>query len=247
MRLIHADWPAPAGVLACTMTRQGGVSTGPYAELNLGAHVGDDPAAVAENRTRLGNVLDLPATPRWLGQVHGTRVIRAGAALFDAGPPAADAVVCHRGKQVLAILTADCLPVLFCDRHSNAIGAAHCGWRGLAGGVIEATVRELEVPPDRLIAWLGPAISQDAFEVGDEVRDLFLAGIEGAAECFEPNTNGRWQADLYALARLYLARAGVVQVYGGTHCTYRNPDLFFSYRRDGQCGRMASVIFRKDA
>ena len=245
MQLIRADWPAPPGVIAGTTTRTGGVSARPFASLNLGAHVGDDPAAVSENRRRLAEFLDLPEAPRWLEQVHGSRVVHAGNAEFASGPPEADAAVCLEGRAVLGILTADCLSVLLCDSNSQAIGAIHCGWRGLAAGVIDAAVHAMTVPPARLLAWLGPAIGQDRFEVGDDVRDLFLAGIENAATCFRPNANGRWQADLGGLARLYLARAGVGGVYGGGFCTHRDAGRFFSYRRDGRCGRMASYIFRR--
>jgi YfiH family protein len=244
VQLIAADWPV-AGVLAGTTTRAGGVSEGIYAALNLGAHVGDEPAAVAENRRRLVAGLALKEEPRWLQQVHGIEVVRTDSPSFLAGPPAADAVVCRGGAAVLGILTADCLPVLLCNTHTPDIAAIHCGWRSLAGGIIEATVGSLEGGTSGLMAWLGPAISQPAFEVGDEVRDLFLAGIEGAAGCFEQNARGRWQADLYALARLYLARAGIDRVYGGDLCTYDDPDRFYSYRRDGPCGRMATLITRR--
>ena len=247
MQLIAADWPAPAGVIAGTTTRAGGVSGGRYASLNLGLHVGDDPGAVLENRRRLVAALGLPAEPRWLDQVHGAAVIDSDALDPVAAPPVADAAVSPSGKSVLGILTADCLPILLCDTNSPAIGALHCGWRSLAAGIVEASVRKLGVDPEGLLAWLGPAISQPAFEVGDDVRDLFLAGIEGAAACFVPNRNGRWQADLVALARLYLARAGVAQVYGGGWCTAGRADLFYSYRRDGPTGRIASVVGHREA
>jgi YfiH family protein len=245
VQLIRADWPAPAGVVAGTTTRAGGVSSAPYATLNLGAHVGDEPGAVRENRRRLAESLALPDTPRWLDQVHGSRVVDAASAEFADGPPAADAVVCHDGGAVLGILTADCLPILICDSNSPGIAAIHCGWRSLSAGIVDVAVSKLTRDPEGLLAWLGPAISQRAFEVGDEVRDLFLAGIENAAGSFEPNRRGRWQADLYALARLYLSRSGVRRVYGGGHCTFSDADRFFSFRRDGPCGRMASYIFRR--
>lgn len=247
MRLIEADWPAPDGVVAVTTTRAGGVSDGPYASLNLGDHVGDDAAAVATNRERLATQLHLPSEPRWLAQVHGTRVVRAGGSAFDAGPPVADAAVCLRGRHVLAVLTADCLPIVLCDTEGRGLAALHCGWRSLAGGIVDAAIRALGVPAASLLAWLGPAISQPAFEVGDDVRDAFLAGIEDAAHCFDANARGRWQADLYGLARLYLERAGVTGVYGGGLCTFGDEARFYSYRRDGQCGRMATLIFRRGA
>lgn len=247
MQLIEADWPAPPGVVALTTTRTGGVSRGRYASLNLGDHVGDAPDAVAANRVRLADALRLPSEPRWLAQVHGTRVVRAGGDAFDAGPPEADATVCLRGRQVLAVLTADCLPIVLCDTRGPGIAALHCGWRSLAGGLVDAAIRALGAEPGNLLAWLGPAISQPAFEVGDDVRDAFLAGIEDAAQCFTANAGGRWQADLYGLARLYLERAGVAGIHGGGLCTAGDRERFFSYRRDGQCGRMATLIFRRDA
>ena len=247
MHLIRAQWPAPRDVVALTTTRAGGVSSGAYASMNLGAHVGDDPAAVAANRAQLVRHLELPEEPRWLQQVHGARVIRAGSREFSDGPPDADAVVCPKGRHVLAVMTADCLPVLLCDTHGRGLAAIHCGWRSLAAGIIGKAVATLGADPDGLLAWLGPAISQPAFEVGDEVRDIFLAEIEDAAACFEPNENERWQADLYALARLYLERANVHRVFGGGYCTYRDSERFFSYRRDGKCGRMATLIYRNRA
>lgn len=237
---IKADWPAPAGIIAGCTTRAGGVSAGRYAALNLGDHVGDAPAKVAENRRRLVAALELPAEPCWLEQVHGNRVIDAD----PASVATADGVVSRDGRDVLGIMTADCLPVLLCSEASLEIAALHCGWRSLAAGIIPRAVERLESPPSALLAWLGPAISQPAFEVGDDVRDVFLSGIHGASACFEPNERGRWQADLYALARLYLADAGVGAVYGGGHCTYSDDRRFFSYRRDGETGRMASVITR---
>jgi len=247
VQLIEADWPAPEGVVALTTTRTGGASTGACESLNLGDHVGDEPRAVATNRARLSAFLHLPSEPRWLTQVHGTRVVRAGGNAFEAGPPEADAAVCLRGRHVLAVLTADCLPIVLCDTRGRGIAALHCGWRSLAGGLVDAAIRALGVPPGNLLAWLGPAISQPAFEVGDDVRDAFLAGVEGAADCFEANAAGRWQADLYGLARRYLGRAGVAGVHGGGLCTFGDEARFFSYRRDGRCGRMATLIFRRDA
>ena len=240
VRWIEADWPAPDGIIAGCTTRMGGVSTGPYRTLNLGDHVGDLPASVAENRHRFITATGLAAEPCWLRQVHGNRVTDANPSAIET----ADGVISRDGLAVLAIMTADCLPVLLCSTEAVEIGAIHCGWRSLAAGIIQRTVDRLESPPSALMAWLGPAISQKAFEVGDDVRDIFLSGIHGASACFEPNERGRWQADLYALARLYLGDAGVAVVHGGGLCTYGDEDRFFSYRRDGQTGRMASFIAR---
>ena len=237
---IPADWPAPPGIVAGTTTRRGGVSEGAHASLNLGLHVNDREAAVTENRQRLRAALSLPAEPLWLEQVHGTRVATSA---DDARQPA-DAAVGSAPRDTLVIMTADCLPVLFSSRDGRHIGAAHGGWRGLADGVLEKTVLALGVPPGDLLAWLGPAIAQPAFEVGGEVRDAFLKKGEAFADCFEANDRGRWQADLYGIAKTELAGAGVHAVYGGGFCTYADREQFFSYRRDGVCGRMASVISR---
>lgn len=241
-KLILADWPAQAGIIAGCTTRTGGVSEGVYESLNLGAHVGDRADRVERNRNRLLREAGLPAEPAWLRQVHGTDVARLDE--LQTAEPEADAAVSGGGQRVLGILTADCLPVLICSTTSPELAALHCGWRSLAGGIIRHCVDRLASPAGNLLAWLGPAISQPAFEVGDEVRDAFLAGIEDAAACFEPNEKGRWQADLYALARLHLGQAGVESVYGGGLCTFGDSARFFSYRRDGQCGRMASFIGR---
>jgi len=238
---IPADWPVTDSVVAGTTTRVGGVSTGVFASLNLGAHVGDDPAAVAENRSRFVTMCDLPAEPAWLTQVHGTTVSVAG----ETSAAEADAAIARHPAAVVAVLTADCLPILLCARNGEEIAAIHGGWRGLASGVLTTTLSHMATAPDALTAWLGPAISKSAFEVGDEVRQAFVDLEAAAGECFEPNEQGRWQADLYGLARLQLRMAGVDAVYGGEYCTYRESGRFFSYRRDGECGRMASFICRK--
>lgn len=237
---IHADWPAPQGVVAGCSTRIGGVSRGRYASLNLGEHVGDDETAVARNRGLLATLLDLPGEPLWLSQVHGCSVE------VNARPGAeADASVAGDAGAVCAIMVADCLPVLFCSENGSEIAAAHAGWRGLAAGVLENTLAALAAPPSAILAWLGPAISQPAFEVGDEVRDAFVSHEPTATAHFEPNPRGRWQADLYGLARQRLAAAGVERVYGGGFCTSADSERFFSHRRDGTSGRMAALIFRR--
>ncbi len=239
---IAADWPAPENIVAGTTRRIGGVSRGFYSDFNLGTHVADDPAAVAANRLKLRVQIDLPGEPAWLRQVHGVNVV---AAPFADPEPEADACIAVTPGIACAVLTADCLPVLFASRQGDAVAAAHAGWRGLSAGVLEATIRAFSCAPEDLYAWLGPAISQPAFEVGNEVRDQFLAHDPEAACAFEPNSVGRWQADLYLLAKRRLQKAGVEGVYGGGRCTFTEQDAFFSYRRDGQCGRMASLIFRR--
>ena len=240
LRWITPDWPAPAQVKAAATLRTGGVSEGPYASLNLGSHVGDDAAAVAENRRLLKEALQLPAEPVWLNQVHGTDVVIANS---QVSPPTADASIALGADQVCAVLTADCLPVLFCDRQGTRVGAAHAGWRGLAGGVLNATIRALDVPPSQLLAWLGPAIEPEAFEVGPEVREQFISLHAANATAFESNARGRWQADLYQLARNELARLGVHAVFGGDQRCHADADNFYSYRRDSRTGRMATLIW----
>ena len=236
--LIAADWPAPANVQALATTRVGGVSAPPFDTLNLAAHVGDDPAAVAENRSRLVRAAGLPAEPRWLSQVHGCRVVDADAA---AAGCEADAASTDRPGVVCAVLTADCLPVLFCDAAGTRVAAAHAGWRGLAGGVLEAAVAGFG--GGEVLAWLGPAIGPDAFEVGPEVRAAFVDRDRAAEAAFRPGREGRYWADLYTLARQRLAAAGVTTVSGGGLCTYHDAERFYSYRRDGQTGRMASLVW----
>lgn len=240
MEIIEADWPAPAQVRALCTTRGGGVSDGPFASLNLAEHVGDAAAAVARNRERLRRELGLPSEPGWLTQVHGCGVARVGR---DPRGGEADAAIGDGPGQVCAVMTADCLPVLLCDVDGSIVAAVHAGWRGLAAGVIEVAVRRMGVAPDRLMAWLGPAIGPTAFEVGDEVRACFLAADAAVEDAFRRSPNGRWLADLYALARRRLAAIGVESVSGGGLCTFSEPRRFFSYRRDGVTGRMASVIW----
>ena len=237
---LEPRWPAPRAVRAAVTLRGGGVSRGPYASLNLGAHVGDVAAAVAENRRRLRAQLSLPADPEWVEQVHGVDVLD----LEQYAPGrVADAVLARRAGQVCAVQVADCMPVLFTARTGNGVAAAHAGWRGLAAGVLEATVAALGVEPQQLLAWLGPAIGPRHFEVGDEVRAAFLAHDARAAAAFTPNDRGRWLCDLGALARARLAALGIGAVYGGEWCTFTDATRFFSYRRDGRCGRMAALIW----
>ncbi|HSY08273.1 MAG TPA: peptidoglycan editing factor PgeF [Steroidobacteraceae bacterium] len=234
------DWPAPAQVRAAFTLRAGGVSAPPFDSLNLAQHVGDHPAAVDENRRRIGGALDLPGEPAWLEQVHGAAVADLDGAARVAR---ADASYTRTTGRVCAVQVADCLPVLLAARRGTVVAAAHCGWRGLAGGVLEATVRALGEPAAELCAWLGPAIGPAAFEVGEEVRTAFVLHEARAAEAFAVNARGRWQCDLFALARQRLAALGVGSVSGGGVCTASDPQRFFSYRRAGRCGRMAALVW----
>ncbi len=255
---IVPDWPAPARVRGLSTTRHGGVSVGPYGlaggaagGLNLGTHVGDDPAAVAANRQQLAS--RLPAMPRWLEQVHGCGVVTADDASGN-DVPQADASIATTPGHVCAIMTADCLPVLLCNTAGTVVGAAHAGWRGLCDGVIEATLSRMAARANaqtQWLAWLGPAIGPDAFEVGAEVREAFLqraqADEQAAVDAaFVAGAPGKYLADLYALARIRLARAGCTQVSGGNTCTVSDADRFYSYRRDRTTGRMATLVWLED-
>lgn len=239
MDFLYPDWPAPSNIRSLVTTRRGGFSRPPYDSFNLGDHVGDEPEAVAGNRALLRQYC--PAEPKWLKQVHGVRVARAD--VMDS-PVEADAGLAFRAGKVCAVLTADCLPVLFCDRHGEVVCATHAGWRGLAGGVLEASVMSMQCQPENILAWLGPAIGPQAFEVGDEVREAFIRDLASTEAAFTPSLPGKWLADLYQLARFRLARAGVSEIYGGGFCTFTDRERFYSYRRDGTTGRMASLIWR---
>jgi polyphenol oxidase len=236
---IAPDWPAPPQVRALVTTRGGGVSRGSHASLNLGGHVGDLPAAVERNRGVLAR--HLPSEPLWLQQVHGTTVVRAD----EASPGVeADAAFTRRAGVVCAVMTADCLPVLLCDRGGSVVAAAHAGWRGLVAGVLERTVEAMDVEPADLMAWLGPAIGPKAFEVGDEVRVAFCAHDPIAADAFVAGVRpGKWMADIDSLARQRLRAAGVGRIDGGGVCTVADPERFYSYRRDGVTGRFASLVW----
>jgi YfiH family protein len=240
---LEPEWPAPRGVRALSTFRSGGVSTARYASLNLGDRVGDSAAAVDENRRRLKAAAGLPAEPAWLTQVHGTNVVDLDAAADQGASGPADAALTRRRGQVCAILTADCLPILLAADSGDLVAAAHAGWRGLAGGVIEATVQALPVAPERLMAWLGPSIGPKHFEVGAEVREALVKGDLGAEAAFVPNARGRFMADLNALARRRLLSLGVSRIFGGGHCTYAEKDRYFSHRRDGVTGRQATLIW----
>lgn len=231
------DWPAPAGVKACVTTRSGGVSLAPFDSLNLGDHVDDQPSAVVENRRRLTEHFGI--APAWLQQVHGVAVAHADPSIVataDACWSATPGIAC-------TVMTADCLPVLFCNRAGTRVAGAHAGWRGLAAGVLEATLDSLDTPSSEVLVWLGPAIGPERFEVGAEVREAFVGQLPATAQAFVPSVNaGRFMADLYQLARLRLAARGVTAVYGGGYCTVSDP-RFFSYRRSPRTGRFASLIW----
>lgn len=238
---IVPDWPAPGQVRAFVTTRHGGVSVAPYADLNLGGHVGDSAVAVTANRLRLRE--SLPSEPLWLNQVHGSGIVDADRV---EGIPEADGSVARKAGTVCAVLSADCLPILLCDRAGTVVGAAHAGWRGLAGGVVEAAVDAMRIDPAEILVWLGPAIGPRAFEVGEEVRQIFIAHDPAAEQAFVPlasPSTDKWLADIYLLARQRLARMGITQVFGGEFCTFGDMERFYSYRRDGVTGRMASLVW----
>lgn len=237
--VIKPDWPAAAKVKAFMTTRRGGLSQPPFASMNLADHVGDDPARVRQNRSLLRSIL--PSEPHWLQQVHGHDVSCAEDGLHL---PQADASFSREPGNICVVMTADCLPVLFCDAEGTVVAAAHAGWRGLAGGILEATVELMQTSPEKLLAWMGAAIGPEAFEVGEEVRDVFVRDIPSSSSAFKPGSQrGKWWADIYRLAQLRFARIGVTQVFGGGLCTYTDSQRFYSFRRDGTTGRMASLIW----
>lgn len=240
MNLIKPDWQLPEGLHAAVTLRSGGVSQGLYASLNPASHVNDAADAVLTNRAMIKQMLALPAEPVWLQQVHGVDVVKADQ-VTDL--PEADASFTDQSGVVCAVLTADCLPVLFCGDQGAVIGAAHAGWRGLQVGVIEQTIAAMNCRD--LQVWLGPAIGPAHFEVGDEVREAFVSQNPDASVAFSATQAGKWLADIYQLARIRLANLGVEQVYGGGLCTVSDAQRFYSYRRDGAAtGRMASLIWR---
>ncbi len=263
--VIYPDWPAPLNVKALVTTRHSGFSSGGYGALNLGARVGDDPVNVAKNRAALRELL--PAEPSWLAQVHGTDVVdldqlAAGKNQYPvsyivmgekpvpgvaSAVAQADASVTRSPHLICAIQSADCMPVLFASSDGNVVAAAHAGWRGLANGVLESTFKSMNVAADKVLVYLGPAISQTAFEVGAEVREIFLNADTNAEfalrEVKDETKSGKWTCDLYVMARLRLASVGITRVFGGNFCTYKDSDRFFSYRRDRSCGRFASLIW----
>ncbi|NHB92481.1 purine nucleoside phosphorylase YfiH [Photorhabdus cinerea] len=238
--LIFPNWPQPTTVKTCSSTRLGGISLPPYDSLNLGKHVGDNPDVVDQNRQILAEVAELPQQPVWLEQVHGTRVVRLNGQPVENNK--ADAVYTNILGQVCAVMTADCLPVLFCSSDGDEIAAAHAGWRGLCAGVLENTIRQFKAKPDQIQAWLGPAISAKEFEVGNEVMDAFVVQNSDLSKAFV-HFGEKYLADIYLLAKLKLQSIGVKAIFGGAECTVNNKEKFFSYRRDGITGRMATLIW----
>ncbi|MGF6147054.1 Laccase domain protein yfiH [Kingella potus] len=236
---LHAGWPAPANVKTLVSTRRGGISQAPYASLNVGAHVGDLPAHVAHNRALVQAAVPVPLA--WLDQSHSTAAVPAAAALSS--PLQADASFDCSGTAACAVMTADCLPVLFCTADGRCVAAAHAGWRGLAHGVLQNTIAAMNADPAGILAYLGPAIGPDAFEVGQDVSDAFCRTDPAAGSAFSDIGGGKYLADIYALATRILRREGITQIYGDGRCTVLERDTFFSHRRDGQTGRMVSAVW----
>lgn len=239
MKCIRADWPAPDHIHALTTTRQGGASAAPYEAFNLGDHVNDDPLAVQQNREQLQTAFQLPSEPKWLQQTHSTLVANLDDPQSDF---AADASFSRCPNTVCAVLTADCLPILICDQAGKEVAAIHAGWRGLANGIVQQTLAQLNAAAQDCLAWLGPAIGPERFEVGEDVLTAYLAQSEAHRAAFKVSGD-RYLANIYQLARTTLAMAGLEAIYGGQHCTHQEQDDFFSYRRDGVTGRMASLIW----
>ncbi|MDP8088563.1 peptidoglycan editing factor PgeF [Pasteurella atlantica] len=242
MRVIQPSWDIPKHIKAFTTLRQGGESLFPFDSLNLGDHVGDNPIAVANNRKRLVIAQNLPNSPLYLTQTHSTRVITLP---YSDNNLEADAVYTNQPNQVCLVMTADCLPVLFCNKEGTEVAAAHAGWRGLCDGILEETVKKFHSPTSEINVWLAPAISQKAFQVGKDVVEQFCDIDPNAIQCFknDPNEKEKYYGDLYQLATQRLNKLGITQISGGEHCTYTEKDKFFSYRRDGKTGRIATLIW----
>jgi YfiH family protein len=242
--LLRFDWTLPSGVTAAFTTRRGGVSAAPWDSFNVAAHVGDTPDHVAANRARLRSLLSLQAEPSWLNQVHGVEVANLDLSARARETPTADASITAAAQTACVVMVADCLPVLFASRDGQRIAAAHAGWRGLVAGVLERTILATGIAGADLRVWLGPCISREHFEVGDEVRAQFVEQDAGTAPFFVANPRGRWQADLVGLARRRLIASGVRDISGGEWCTFADRERFYSHRRDGKGGRMAALIWR---
>jgi len=240
---LEPDWPAPPQVRAVMTTRRGGVSLPPYESMNLATHVGDDAARVEQNRQRLRQTLGLNTEPLWLNQVHGTRIVDVASATEGED---ADGSFARGAQRPCVVMTADCLPVLICDRQGTQVAAVHAGWRGLVNGAVEAAIARFDAPAEELLVWLGVAIGPENFEVGDEVREAFLAHDAGAGEAFVSTQPGKWLANIYLLARRRLAMQGISGVYGGEGCSYADAESFYSFRRQRDCGRMASLIWLQE-
>lgn len=237
---ITPDWPAPNNVKALVTTRNTGVSNHPYKSFNLALHVGDNPAHVLENRHKLQQLTGAQLRFQWLNQVHGNKIIQAAP---SCGEQTADAIYTHKSEMVCAVLTADCLPVFFCDSQGSQVALAHAGWRGLATGILENTIDTFSIPTSDLLVWLGPAIGPQKFEVGDDVRNTYLSISKEFSKAFLPIKHGYWYADIYMLATIKLNMCGVEAIYGGKYCTFTDQNLFYSYRKEGVTGRMASLIW----
>ncbi|MCO6524660.1 MAG: polyphenol oxidase [Candidatus Schmidhempelia sp.] len=244
MTLLYPNWRAPKNVHACSTLRQGGISIAPYNSFNLGMHVGDDAIAVAQNRDLLIRKAALPRSPIWLEQVHKTRVINLDYHL-PTEPVQADGSYTTKSGQVCVVMTADCLPILFCSQAGDEVAVAHAGWRGLCHGIIENTVHHFHAAPQQIQVWLGPAIGPSYFEVGKEVKKQFEKRDPNAAQAFQliNNAQQKYLADIYLLAKQRLNTLGITQIFGGDRCTVSEPDSFFSYRRDHITGRMATMIW----
>lgn len=238
--IIIPDWPAPANIRALSTTRQGGVSQSPFDSFNLGGHVSDERHSVDQNRAQLTIQAQLPEPPRWLNQVHGHHVINSQDWQLDIK---ADAIFSHQKEHVCTIMTADCLPILLCNQQGDTVAAIHAGWRSLAAGIIEQTIRFFQCDPHSIMAWLGPAIGPKQFEVGHDVYDIFCSHFPQAAQAFEATDGSHYLCDIYHLAKQRLIEHGVTAIYGGDLCTVSDKQRFFSYRRDGKTGRMASMIW----
>lgn len=236
---ISPEWPVPGWIKSVVTTRSGGVSLSPYDSFNLAQHVGDDADRVKQNRQLLKERLYLPSEPAWLEQVHGVEVKD----LSEQENDVADASYSNQAGKVCVVMTADCLPVLFCNKDGSEVAAAHAGWRGLVNGVLEKTIQQFASPASDITAWLGPAISVDAFEVGEEVKEAFVLALPQSEQAFHAGKPGKWFADLYLLASLRLQQCGVSAIYGGDFCTFHEKERFYSFRRDGQTGRMANLIW----
>jgi YfiH family protein len=243
MQRIIPNWPAPANVKALTTTREGGVSQVPYNTFNLATHVGDDADAVKNNRQILIEELNLPSEPIWLNQVHSTIAINAATV---SNTPTADASFTNRRNVVCAVLTADCLPILICDKAGTMVAAIHAGWRGLANGIIEATINKFSVKHEDLLVWLGPAIGPNMYEVGADVVKEFTKHDPAAIDAFIILSATKWLVNLYQLASMRLKKLGITHIYGGDHCTYTEQNLFYSFRRSNKTGRMASLIWMEN-
>lgn len=244
--VITPNWQAPTTLIGLTTTRQGGLSDAPFDSFNLGAHVGDELSCVEANRLKLMHIANLPHLPQWLNQTHSTCVATLHSGVLSTIE--ADAVYTNEPNQVCAVLTADCLPVLFYSKDGQEVAAAHAGWRGLANGILENTVNHFKSDASDIVAWFGPAIGPQRFEVGQDVFDAFVSQLPASAQAFETIKSAthdpKYLANIYALAQLRLMQCGLTEFYGGDRCTASEQNEFYSYRRENKTGRMATLIWR---